>query len=314
MTRHRAARRPADRHRSVLAVLLAFAAVLVGGVAIAANSDTPPCTDATPDCRDQRLASLESAVNSLEARLDATEATATSPSPSPTTTGAPGTCTNPIFTTSDPQGTINTDPGDLPAPEYWWINNDAWSGSRGPQTLQVCSEQSWNAISNQPNVGGQVETYPDTEFDVGGRTFGTTKTIDQYTSITSTYSEQFPTSGSMDAAYDLWLNNWSTEVMVWNEDSGTQKHWDTCTGCGESDVAVAGVDYRFVNMGDEFVFIRKTQNKAGSVDLLALFRYLQGKGLVKGTDVPTQLEYGVEICSTSGTQTFPLTGLTFSLA
>ena len=35
---------------------------------------------------------------------------------------------------------------------------------------------------------------------------------------------------------------------------------------------------------------------------------------MKSTDVPTQLEYGVEICSTSGAQTFPLTGLPFSLS
>jgi hypothetical protein len=34
---------------------------------------------------------------------------------------------------------------------------------------------------------------------------------------------------------------------------------------------------------------------------------------VKSTDVPTQLEYGVEICSTSGSETFPMTGLTFDL-
>jgi hypothetical protein len=43
-------------------------------------------------------------------------------------------------------------------------------------------------------------------------------------------------------------------------------------------------------------------------------KYLVGRGLIKSTDVPTQLEYGVEICSTAGTQTFPMTGLTFNLS
>jgi hypothetical protein len=54
--------------------------------------------------------------------------------------------------------------------------------------------------------------------------------------------------------------------------------------------------------------------KSGSVDLLAAMKYLVGRGLIKSTDVPTQLEYGVEICSTAGTQTFPMTGLTFNLS
>ena len=67
--------------------------------------------------------------------------------------------------TSDAEGTDNTDPNDG---EFWWVNNDAWSGSHGPQTLNVCNQSSWYATSNQPNNGGAVETYPDTEFYVGG--------------------------------------------------------------------------------------------------------------------------------------------------
>jgi hypothetical protein len=35
---------------------------------------------------------------------------------------------------------------------------------------------------------------------------------------------------------------------------------------------------------------------------------------VKSSDVPTQLEYGVEICSTNGSESFPMTGLSFSLS
>ena len=70
-----------------------------------------------------------------------------------------------------PGATDNTDPGPV---ENWWVNNDAWSGSHGPQTINVCSSTSWFAVSNQPNNGGQVETYPDTEYDVGGATHQST--------------------------------------------------------------------------------------------------------------------------------------------
>ncbi len=191
------------------------------------------------------------------------------------------------------------------------MNNDAWSGTAGPQTINVCSPSSWYAVSTQPNNGGAVETYPDTEYYVGGQGGGhTTKTIAQYQSITSTFSENYPSAGSWDAGYDLWLNNYSTEIMIWNEDAGSPTYWNT----QGTPVTIGGVSYQFANSGGPLVFIRSQQEKSGTVDILAVFNYLVSKGLVKSTDVPTQLEYGVEISSTSGTETFPMTGLTFNLS
>ena len=166
-------------------------------------------------------------------------------------------------------------------------------------------------MSNQTNNGGAVETYPDTEYDVGGRDNGTpTKTVAEYTSITSTFSEAFPADGSWDAAYDLWLNNWGTEIMIWNEWTGTQLYWPTP---GAQAVTLDGVPYHFLNNGGELMFFRDTMVKSGSVDILAAMTWLVSQGLIKSTDVPTQLEYGVEICSTNGAETFPMTGVTFSL-
>jgi len=166
-------------------------------------------------------------------------------------------------------------------------------------------------VSNQTDNGGAVETYPDTEYDVGGRDNGTpTKTVAEYTSITSTFSEAFPSEGSWDAAYDLWLNNWGTEIMIWNEWTGTQLYWPTP---GAQAVTLSGVPYHFLNNGGELMFFRDTMVKSGSVDILAAMKWLVSQGLIKSTDVPTQLEYGVEICSTNGAETFPMTGVTFSL-
>jgi hypothetical protein len=167
-------------------------------------------------------------------------------------------------------------------------------------------------VSTQPNDAGAVETYPDTEYDIGGRDAGLpTKTIAQYSAITSTFSEAFPSAGSWDAAYDLWLNNFGTEIMIWNEYTGTNLYYQ---GQG-TPVTLGGVPYHLLNSGGgEYVFLRDTMVKSGSVNILAAFQVLVSKGLVKSTAVPTQLEYGVEICSTSGSETFPLTGLTFKLS
>jgi hypothetical protein len=79
-------------------------------------------------------------------------------------------------------------------------------------------------------------------------------------------------------------------------------------------VTLGGVSYRFYRNGKELMFFRNTQVKDGSVDILAALNWLASQGLVKSTDVPTQLEYGVEVCYTNGSETFPLTGLSFALS
>ena len=222
------------------------------------------------------------------------------------TGGAGGNCTAPIWSGSQPEDTYSVDPNDA---EYWWVNNDAWNGSAGAQSIYVCNQSSWYAVSDQPNVGGAVETYPDTEYDVGGRNSPSTKPISGFNSITSTFAEDYPSAGSWDAAYDLWLNNWSIETMIWNQWSGSQDYWpDQAT----ISLSLDGVPYKFYDNGGELMFFRQAQVTSGSVDILAAYDWLVQNGYVKASDVPTQLEYGVEICSTAGNETFPMTGLTFS--
>jgi hypothetical protein len=177
--------------------------------------------------------------------------------------------------------------------------------------LNVCSQSRWYAVSDQPNHAGAVETYPDTEYDVGGRSTPSSKPISQFNSITSTFSEAYPSAGSWDAAYDLWLNNWSIEIMIWNQWAGAQAYWP---GVATQALTLDGVPYRFYNNGGEMMFFRGSQTTSGSVDILAAFRWLVSKGYVSSSDVPTQLEYGVEIAATSGSETFPMTGLTFNLS
>lgn len=248
------------------------------------------------------------------APVSSTTTTTTTTATSTSTTqssGGDNNCTNPTFSTSEPTGTDNTDPNDG---AYWWVDNDAWSGSHGPQTLYVCNQSSWYAVTNQPNVQGQVETYPNTEYDIGGRnnsTYPSTRPISDYNSISSSFSEAYPSAGSWDGAYDLWLNNWSTEIMIWNQWAGTQSYWP---GQATTALTLDGVPYHFLNNGGELMFFRDTPVASGSVDILAALQWLVSQGIVQSTDAPTQLEYGVEVCSTVGSETFPMKGLTFGVS
>jgi len=256
-------------------------------------------------------------------------ATTTSPSTTPAvtpkiaaTTG--GNCTNPSFSSSKAEATDNTDPND--DHQYWWVNNDAWSGGHGPQTIDVCSQSSWYAVSNQPNVGGQVETYPSTEYDVSGRaadvSIGSTRPIGAFSHINSTFSEAFPSGGGWDAAYDLWTDDWKHETMIWNQWAGSNDYWPKKATIA---VTLGGVGYTFYpnckgpadaanEAHCEYMFFRDTQVTSGSVNILAAWQWEVANGYASPGDVPTQLEYGVEVSYTSGTETFPMTGLTFNVS
>ena len=206
-------------------------------------------------------------------------------------------CTSPAYTTTNYEGTYNTDPG----VGQWWINNDVWSPNAvtpPTQTLQVCSQSSWNAIAKVTAASGNgVQSYPSTEYDVGGRdssSFPSTKPISAYTSITSTFSEAFPTTGdSFDSAYDLWTDNWSHETMIWNQYGGTQAY--AATYAPNTPVTLDGVAYHFHLFGGiECIFTRDTQVSSGSVDILAAYQWEVANGYAKATDAPTQLEYGID--------------------
>jgi hypothetical protein len=226
------------------------------------------------------------------------------PTPTPTSTpvagGAGGICNSPIGSVQ------NRDTVAIPNTNgQMEVRNEAWNSSHGPQTTYACSEQSWYTLSNQPNNGGAVETYPDSQYTISGN-----KTIAQYTSITSTFSEAYPAQGDWNAAYDNWMNNYSKEVMIWNEWNGSPGYWQTQA---KTAVSLGGVPYHFYNNGGELMFFRDTQVKSGSVDILAAYKWLVTQNLLKSTDVPTQIEYGLEICATVGTQRFDTTGFTVSL-
>jgi len=144
------------------------------------------------------------------------------------------------------------------------------------------------------------------------------KTVDQFNEIKSTFAEEYQTDrtgfdgGDWNAAYDMWFNNWSKEVMIWNEWNGKTGYWPNQATI---QVDIGGVPYKFLKNGSVLNFFRVTEVKSGEVDILAALKWLQANGHVTTTDILTQIEYGVEICSTNGVdQRFDTTGFTLSIS
>src|SRR5215831_3226230 len=67
----------------------------------------------------------------------------------------------------------------------YYIQNDAWNGSHGPQTIYANSFHEIKVISDQPTGNTEIMTYP----DVSGLYTGSDTPVSQFSSIYNTFSE-----------------------------------------------------------------------------------------------------------------------------
>jgi hypothetical protein len=234
----------------------------------------------------------------------ATHAPTPSPTPTPPTTGGGASaCDNPVFTTSTDYGTYT----DLP----YFVANDMWNigSSNASQTLSVCSHSEWSVTANVSGGGNSVKTYPN-----GQRDFDTPPAISSLKSVTSTFAESSPGSGTYETAYDIWLNGvanpaaGSDEVMIWN-----QNHGQIPGGSPQASVTFDGRTFTvWKGNGNYFAFVADQAFTSGDLNLLDFFQYLINKGWVPANSTLAQVDYGVEIVATNGPETFNFSNFSVS--
>jgi hypothetical protein len=161
------------------------------------------------------------------------------------------------------------------------VRNDMWntSATLGPQTLYVCSYNSWYVVSNQTDQGGAILTYPDVQLNYGT---GSGTPISSFHSMTSTFSETSPHVGDYEDAFDIWINGFGdghTELMIWVD---TYKQVP-----GGSKVTTATFDGRAYDVwrspgssGQYLAFVATTNFSSGTVDLLAIFNWTIARGWI----------------------------------
>jgi hypothetical protein len=218
--------------------------------------------------------------------------TPTPPTPPPNTR----TCTNPIFTTSDPNGGWNNG--------GYYVHNNMWNASTG-ETLFACAYNNWY-VEATGYTGTSVKTYPNVHKDMPNA-FTTGVPFNGYNTITSTFGAlQGPRVGIYNVAYDLWLNGvgWgggTTEMMIWTENFNQRPLGSiksTYTGSGMT------FDVWHYNDGDANVvsFVVRTTMLSGNFNLKEMVTWAIGKGYIPPNPSVNQIGYGVEICSTNGTK------------
>jgi hypothetical protein len=215
--------------------------------------------------------------------------TSAGPSPTPTPAGG-GACTNPEFTTSAQFGMWDLSP--------YFVANDMWNAGAGTvsQTLSACSYSDWN-VTATASGGGTVLTYPDAHLDVPG-----TPKISSLSAVTSTFADTSPNTGTYEDAYDIWLNGvadpsaGSDELMIW-----TDNHGQTPGGSPMATVTIGGQTWTaWKGNGGYMAFVASSNVSAGTLNLLAFFRWVIARGWVPSDSTLSQVDYGVEICSTNG--------------
>jgi hypothetical protein len=174
------------------------------------------------------------------------------------------------------------------------FNNEWNSAQAGPQTVWADSFHSWGVVSTQADTTG-VKTYPSVQ-----ENFRDTR-LTSLRRLTSSFAESMPPEASAyraEAAYDLWLNDYRNEVMVWVDNHGQQPN-----GIVSSEAVLSGQHFR-VYRGNahmvSLVLLSGTHETTGSVNLLLGLRWLVDHGYLRGSALLTQVDFGWEIVSTDG--------------
>ena len=208
--------------------------------------------------------------------------------------------------------------GQQSSPNLLGVNQDPWSGGQGPQVLSASSFQDWSvtATDTDPsNAPGEVLTYPDASFNyyqLNTAASGYTAPQTQYdlnniTSLTSEFTESMPQLSDLDAeaAYDMWLNNWQTEIMVWVDTSpGKDRDLadDGMTKVGT--YTYGGQNFALWRSGSGitgfYVFLLDHNETSGTVDLKAMLETMVSLGDIPPTSPLTQIPFGWEVSDTGG--------------
>jgi hypothetical protein len=243
----------------------------------------------------------------------ATATSASTATPTATPTSAP---------TPAPSGTSTSDPNGSLGPYYYpnntntngyntYVGNNMWAagGSGMTQTLTAFGPDKWHVVAKAPAGNTGVLSYPDTQqlfnnwngSGWNGSGNQTDTPISRLKQLTSTFAENMNANPRTDAeaAYDIWLSNTSgpDEIMIWIDNANRGTGGATQLGSG----SFGGQKWTLLQyQGGEVIWSLDANEQSGAVDILAMLRDLQSRGLASSGAAIGEIDFGFEICSTGG--------------
>jgi len=186
------------------------------------------------------------------------------------------------------------------------VQNNVWNLSAQPastQTLTANSVDNWSVTADMPAGNTQVVSYPDTNWIPANP-----EPMTYYDDIDSRFHVTLPArpggTDDYEAAYDVWLGNLAggagaQEVMIWN-DNHNQTPSGSDTGVTWTDPTTRDVYTIWASFpGNPVSLVADTNTATGSADIFAAINDLYNSGYIT-TDTLYAIDYGFEICSTSG--------------
>ncbi len=203
-------------------------------------------------------------------------------------------------------------------PNLLGVNQDPWTGGQGPQDLTASSFQDWSVTATDADPSdapGEVLTYPDASYNYyelntaasGYKTPPAQYDLNNITSLTSDFTESMPQISDLnaEAAYDMWLNDWKTEIMVWVDTSPAKVRnlaYDGMTEVGT--YTYNGQDFALWRSGSGitgfYVFLLNHNETSGTLNLKAMLETMVSLGYIPATSPLTQIPIGWEISDTGG--------------
>lgn len=186
------------------------------------------------------------------------------------------------------------------------VNNDMWNCPQracGRQLVWANSSSSWGVVSNMAKGNTAVLTYPAVQEQFGAN--GQPAPLSSARELRSTFTESMPTSAGTigEAAYDIWLNGWNTEVMIWVDNQHqrfSQPIMATATFNGQTFTVYRDQGTSHGYPSGPIFFVLNHNETSGTVDILAVFRWLQRSGFLTSSAGLNAVDFGWEICSTNG--------------
>jgi Flp pilus assembly protein TadB len=185
------------------------------------------------------------------------------------------------------------------SPAAEWTNsgftlaNNVLTAQAGPQTIWAYSYRRWGVQSEQPATS-TVKSYPSVKWSVASQ-----PAYSSLKYLRSTFAQSMPSTPALtaDAAYEVWLNNHTVDVMMWVDNRNR-------TPAGQRIGEIVIYQHDFVvwrTSPDVYTFVLSgPQEPYGRVHLLSALRWLVNHNRLSSSDTVSEVDFGWEIVSTGG--------------
>ena len=155
----------------------------------------------------------------------------------------------------------------------------------GPQTIWADSYRHWGVESTQQAGNTAVETYPCVQKNYNN------PPVSSIRLLRNGFTESMPANAKgldAEAADDVWLNNYSIEVMIWVDNHGQRP-----SGNVIGHATIFGQHFAVWHGGTDYTFALDHNETTGMTHIQASLKWLISHGYIPASATLTQVNFGV---------------------